>query len=82
MEERIGKVIHYYDKITVAVVRLEGVLRLGDTVHVKGKASDFEERVDSMQVNYKSVAEGKAGEEVAIKMNGKAKQGDQVYKKS
>ncbi|MBI2640274.1 MAG: translation elongation factor-like protein [Candidatus Sungbacteria bacterium] len=81
MEEQIGKIIHYYDKIGVAVVRLEGGLKAGDTVHVKGKVSDFEQTVESMQLDHKDVSSAKKGEEVAVKLSGKAKEGDIVYKK-
>lgn len=82
MEEQVGKIIHYYDRIGVGVVRLEGDLRLGDTIHVKGKVSDFEQTVASMQVEHKNVETGRKGEEVAIKLNERAKEGDPVYKKS
>ena len=82
MEEQIGKVIHYYDKIGVAVVRLEGALKTGDTIHVKGKTSDFEQAVESMQLNHENAGSAKKGEEVAVKLNEKAKEGDVVYKKS
>lgn len=81
MEEQIGKIIHYYDKIGVAVVRLEGGLKAGDTVHVKGKVSDFEQTVESMQLDHKDVSSAKKGEEVAVKLSEKAKEGDIVYKK-
>jgi len=81
MEEQIGKVIHFYDKISVAVVRLDAGLNAGDTVHVKGKTADFEQRVESMQVNHESVNSAKSGDEVAIKTEQKVKEGDVVYKK-
>lgn len=81
-EEQIGKIIHYYDKIGVAVVRLEAGLKAGDTIHVKGGVSDFEQVVESMQLNHEGVSSAKKGEEVAVKLAGKAKEGDAVYKKS
>lgn len=82
MEEIVGKIIHYYDKIGVAVVKLEGNLMVGDTIHVKGKQTDFEQQVESIQVEHKSISGGKKGEEVAVKLNEKAKEGDLVYKKT
>ncbi len=82
MEEQIGKIIHYYDKIAVGVVRLEAVLKVGDMVHVKGKVTDFEQAVESIQLDHKSADMGKKGEEVALKLNEKAREGDMVYKKS
>lgn len=81
MEEQVGKVIHFYDKISVAVVRLEKELAVGDTIMVKGGAGDFEQSVDSMQVNHAQVLSAKPGEEVAIKIEQKVKEGDLVYKK-
>jgi|SRR3989344_6961245 len=81
MEEQIGKIIHYYDKIGVGVVHLDGVLKTGDTIHVKGGVSDFEQAVESMQLNHESVNSAKKGEEVAIKLAQKAKEGDILYKK-
>ncbi len=81
MEEQIGKIIHYYDKIGVGVVRLEGSLKAGDTIHVKGKTSDFEQTVESMQLDHESAGSAKKGDEVAVKLNEKAKEGDVIYKK-
>jgi putative protease len=81
MEEQVGKVIHFYDKISVAVVRLEAGLNVGDMIHVKGKAADFEQSVESMQVNHESVNSAKKEDEVAIKTGQKVKEGDVVYKK-
>lgn len=81
MEEQIGKISHYYDKIGVGVVRLEGTLKVGDSIHVKGKTSDFEQAVESLQLDHKDAASAKKGEEVAVKLNEKAKEGDAVFKK-
>lgn len=81
MEEVVGKVIHYYDKIGVAVVKLDGGLKVGDTIHVKGRATDFEQAVESMQLEHEAISSGKKGEEVAVKLNEKAKEGDVVYRK-
>ncbi len=81
-EEQVGKIIHYYDKIGVGVVRLEGGLKAGDAIHVKGKVTDFEQTVESMQLEHESVKSGKKGQEVALKLNERAKEGDVVYQKS
>ena len=80
-EEQIGKIIHYYNKIGVAVVQLEGNLKVGDTIHVKGKVSDFEQAIESLQLDHKNVDSAKKGEEVAVKLNERAKEGDIVYRK-
>lgn len=80
-EQQLGKIIHYFDKIGVGVMKLDAALKVGDAIHVKGKTSDFEQTVVSMQVDKKSVQSGKKGDEVAVKLEGKAKEGDGVFKK-
>lgn len=82
MEEQIGKIIHYYDKIGVGVMRLDAAFKVGDAVHIKGNATDFEQTVGSMQLNHQNIDSGKKGDEVAVKLEQKAKEGDVVYKKS
>ena len=75
-EERgIGKVIHWYDKIGVAVVRLATPLTVGDKVMVKHGEEEFEDTVSSMQLDHADVSSGKAGQEVAVKLSQKAKEG-------
>ena len=82
-EKEVGKVVHYYDKIGVAVVKVSGEgMAHGDGLHVKGHTTDFEMVLESMQLDHKPVEKARAGEEVAIKVEQKAKEGDIVYKKS
>ena len=75
----IGKVSHWYDKIGVAVVKLEGALKTGDKVRVRHGESEFEETVESMQLDHSVVSAGKKGQEVAIKLSQKAPEGSQVF---
>ncbi|OGZ96522.1 MAG: hypothetical protein A2847_02550 [Candidatus Sungbacteria bacterium RIFCSPHIGHO2_01_FULL_50_25] len=79
-EKEIGKVIHYFDKAGVAVVRLSGALKTGDTIKFKRTDDEFTQTVSSMQVDHVAVASGKSGDEVAIKVSQKTKEGVHVYK--
>lgn len=79
-EQEIGKVIHYFDKATVAVIRLSGDLKLGEVIKIAKSGSDFEMKVESMQVERQPITEGKAGDEVAIKVASPTKEGAVVYK--
>ena len=54
----------------------------GDNLHLKGHVTDFEMVLESMQLDHKPVDKARAGEEVAIKVDVKAKEGDTVFKKS
>jgi len=77
-EKEVGKVIHWYDKIGVAVVKLADALKVGDKIKVRKGDSEFEESVSSMQVDHKDVNTAKAGDEVAIKLSQKTKEGASV----
>jgi putative protease len=79
-EKLIGKIVHYYTNIGVGIVELADKLNVGDKVHVKGSSTDFEQTVDSMQVEHENVEAAKAGESIGVKLNEKVREGDEVYK--
>jgi len=76
--KEIAKVIHWYDKIGVAVVRLSGSLKVGDEVVVHQGDKEHEDTISSMQVDLKDIPSGKKGDEVAIKLSQKAKEGSVI----
>lgn len=78
--ELLGKVVHYFDRIGVAVIALQGPLRVGDQVHFLGRSTDFDQTIDSMQVEHQPVAESAAGSEVAARVRQRVRAGDAVYK--
>lgn len=79
-EERIGVVNDYFARIGVAGIDLEGALRAGDTIHIKGHTTDLEFVVDSMQIEHEQVQEAKAGDAIGIKVQDRCRGGDVVYK--
>ncbi len=81
-EEKLGEVTHFFDKIQVAIVKLEKPLKIGDKVKIKGNTTEIEETVDSMQVEHAEIEEADKGDEVGIKVTGKAREGDEVFKAS
>ena len=78
--KELGKVVHWYDKIGVAVVKLAGALKVGDKIKVSRGGTEFEETVSSMQLEHQPVDGGKKGQEVAIKLSQAAKDGAVVSK--
>lgn len=80
MEEEIGVIVHYYDKIGVAVVKLVNKsLKTGATVHIQGHSSDFVQKIASMQIEHKNVGQVKAGDEFGLKVDQKVHVQDKVY---
>jgi putative protease len=81
MEEiPVGKVEKFFGKISVAAIRITaGEVKVGDTIHIKGHTTDFEQTVDSMQVEHASVQKVVPGDEVGIKTKEKVHENDSVY---
>ncbi len=80
MEKEIGKVIHYFNKAMVAVVKLTDNLVIGDTVKFVHGEHEITQKVESMQVEHKPVKGGKAGDEIAIKVAQETHANAKVYK--
>ena len=79
-ETRIGTVTHYYNHIHVAGVTItDGELREGDTIHVKGHTSDFEQKVESMQIDHEPVKVAKPGDQIGLTVIEHAREHDIVY---
>jgi len=79
--ERIGIVTHYFNHLSVAVVKVEsGTLRTGDNVHFRGHTTDFGQRVDSLQVNHAPVAAVGPKDDFGMKVRDHVRENDVVYK--
>ena len=80
-ETELGIVTHYFGKIGVAAIRItEGVLAVGDTIHVKGHTADFTANIDSIQVEHLKVPTAKPGDTVGVKVPQKCHEHDKVFK--
>jgi len=80
MEEKlIGKVTHFYGKPSVGMVALSDVLKVGDTIRIKGKSLDFTQKVTSLRIEFTDVNEAKAGDIIGTKVDRKVHKDDEVY---
>ncbi len=79
-EVEIGKVNDFFAKPVVAGIELTDTLKVGDKIHIKGHTTDITMTVESMQINNVNVKEGKAKDSVGIKVSGRVRGGDTVYK--
>ncbi|UCC11306.1 MAG: hypothetical protein JSW02_08090 [candidate division WOR-3 bacterium] len=80
MEKRVGIITHYFGKIGVAVMKIESdSVKIGDTIRIKGKHTDFTQTIDSMQVEHESVDAANAGDEVGLKVTDQVHEKDEVY---
>ncbi|MBI2613142.1 hypothetical protein HYW59_05070 [Candidatus Kaiserbacteria bacterium] len=78
-EKQVGTVTHWYDKLGVAVVKLSGKLAKGARIKVKKGEEEFEDTVASLQIDHKDVASAKKGDDAAMKLSQRAKEGSGVF---
>jgi len=76
----IGKISHYFGNIGVAVIELTDTLKTGETIRVVGGETDFEQTVDSIEVDHKKVEKAKKGDGIGVKISQKVREGYKVYK--
>ena len=81
MEERIGSVIKFFDKTSIAAVKLDfGDLAVGDTIRLKGVITDFTQKIETMEFDHQPVQKATRGQFTGIKVTRPAKPFDLVYK--
>ena len=78
--EKVGEVTHYFTKIGVAVIDVTAPIKVGDRIAVKGMTTNFEQTVDSMQIDGKNIEEAKKGDDIGMKVADRVRMGDVVYR--
>ncbi len=79
-DTKVGEIIHFYDKISVAVVKVLAPIKIGDRIKIAGHDNELEQTVDSMQVEHENIDKAKKGDDVGMKVDQPVKPGDEVYK--
>ncbi|MCG2691256.1 hypothetical protein L6272_00355 [Microgenomates group bacterium] len=77
--KKIGEVIHFYDKILVAIVKLSAPLKTGDSIKFKHADSEFTQTVESMELEHKKVDSAKKGAEIGLKVDQPVKKKTEVF---
>jgi putative protease len=78
--EEVGRITHYYNRIGVAAVVLTKNLRVGDRIRIKGSKTDFEQVVESMEIEHRAVEQAMPGDIVGIKVKDRVRKKDIVYR--
>ena len=75
----VGRVVHYFDRIRVAVVVLEDQVYLEEWLLFEGAHTELEQQILSMQIDHAPVDVGHPGEEIAIQVDAAVRVGDEVF---
>ncbi|MCA9406909.1 MAG: hypothetical protein KC684_10250 [Candidatus Omnitrophica bacterium] len=80
-EELIGVITHYFSKIEVGVIKVQKAsILIGDNITIRGKQTDFTQKVSSLQIESVDVKMARKGKLAGLKLSKPAKVGDKVYK--
>lgn len=79
-EKSIGVVIQYFAKPEVAAITIsDGEVKIGDTLRFKGATTDFEQKIESMQIDRVPVQSATSGQSVGIKVKERVRPNDKVF---
>jgi translation elongation factor EF-1alpha len=76
----VGKILHFFGHINVAVVEVTGTISVGDKIAIKGPTTDIQQTVDSMEIEHAKVKQATAGQSIGMKVKGHVRENDTVYK--
>jgi len=79
-KQEVGRVTHFFPKISVAIVELKAPLAVGDKVTIAGSTTNIEQAVQSIQIEHKAVKSARSGQSIGLKVVGKVRESDIVYK--
>lgn len=80
-EKEIGEVSNYFEHVNAAAIKLKSPLKVGETIQIKGGETDFEQAIESMQLDHKPIDKAKKGDEIGILVKQKVRKGYKVFKK-
>ena len=77
---KVGVVIHFYPKISVAIIDLSADLKKGDRITIEGRGNSIPLVVESMQIEHDEIAVAKKGQAIGMRVPEQVKQDDEVFK--
>jgi len=80
-EVQVGTVTIFFAKPSVAAIEItSGALSMGDTIKIAGATTNFEQKIESMEIDRKPVQTAGAGQAVGIKVKERVRPHDKVFK--
>ena len=78
--EKVGRITHFFPKAGVAVLELSATLNNGDKIVIRGSTTNIEQTINSMEVEHKQISTAGAGQSIGLKVPGRVRENDVVYK--
>ena len=80
-EVQVGIVTIFFAKPSVAAIEMtSGNLSIGDTIKIVGATTNFEQKIESMEIDRKPVQTVSTGQSVGIKVKERVRPHDKVFR--
>ena len=81
-QTEVGRVEKYFRKVGVAALELSTAIAVGDKLRFSGATTNFEMKLESMQIDHEVVESAAAGADVGIAVLERVRRSDTVYRVS
>ena len=81
-QTEVGRVDKYFRKVGVAALELSTAIAVGDKLRFSGAITNFEMKVESMQIDHEVIESAAAGADVGIAVPERVRRSDTVYRVS
>jgi len=81
-QTEVGRVDKYFRKVGVAALELSTAIAVGNKLRFSGATTNFEMKVESMQIDHEVVESAAAGADVGIAVPERVRRSDTVYRVS
>ena len=78
---KVGVVSKYYDKLSIAIVELDGAVAIGDKIKFVFEGKDlFEQIIETIQIGHQKTTSANRGEIVGLKVKDVVLEGAYIFK--
>jgi len=81
-QTEVGRVDKYFRKVGVVALELSAAIAVGDKLRFSGATTNFEMKLESMQIDHEVVESAAAGADVGIAAPERVRRSDTVYRVS
>jgi putative protease len=81
-QTEVGRIDKYFRKVGVAALELSTAIAVGDKLRFSGATTNFEMKMESMQIDHEVVESAAAGADVGIAVPERVRRSDTVYRVS
>jgi putative protease len=80
VETLAGRITHYYTSAKVAAMEVSSPLEVGNKIRIKGHTTDFEQIIESMQIEHDVVTKATKGQVIGLKVKDYVREHDMIYR--